>query len=250
MTLFFDVLLRLLMWFSLMSCSVGVLAREVNVTTVDWPPYYGASLKDNGPLASITREAFKIRGHSVSIHFVPWQRALEEAKTGRSDMVLGAYSTEERQRQYFYSHKIYEVKDWVIGLAETGINTYTSLEDLKPYTFGVTRGYAYSTEFMQATYLTREEVHSDLLNLRKLFAKRIHFVVMNTATFKGTLPLIRENNRKPYVFLAPPLSVNGIYNIFSRNVEDSPKLVEDFNAGLKVIIENGTYDAIINASGI
>ena len=208
-----------------------VQAREVSIMTVDWPPYYAQKLEDNGPIASVTREAFKAKGHTIKIQFVPWKRALEEVKQGRADMVLGAYDTEDRRRLYIYSDKTYELKDLVIGLASNGVTSFSTLEDLKGYTFGVTRGYAYSKEFEEAAYLSREVVSTDVLNLRKLFANRIQFIVMNTATFKGNLKLIAEKDRKEYVFLSPPLSVNGLHNIFSRKVKDSPQLVEDFNAG-------------------
>ena len=225
-------------------------AREVDVLTVDWPPYYAQELKDNGPLSVITREAFKAAGHTVKITFVPWKRALEEVRIGSADMVLGAYDTEERRRKFIYTEKIYEVKDFIVGLEENGVKTYNNLEDLKGYVFGVTRGYIHSKEFMEASFLIREEVSIDLLNLRKLFANRVHFVVMTTATFKENLEKISEAERKPYVYLSPPSSSNGVYNIFSRNVKDATQLVKDFNNGLKQIIENGKYDEIVLEFGI
>ncbi|GAA3930031.1 transporter substrate-binding domain-containing protein [Litoribacillus peritrichatus] len=222
-----------------------LFAREVMISTVDRPPYISSALNDFGPFAEITRAAFLETGHTVRIEFFPWMRALEEVKLGRVDMMLAAYDTAARRRQFIYSNQIYEATNFVIGLKENGVKGYDQLSDLSEFTFGVTRGYAYSKEFMAATALNRQEALSPLTNLRKLFSKRIHFVVMDYATFKEDLKKIPKKEQKPHILLTPPLSVNGFFNLFSRNIEDAPQLVDDFNRGLEVIKKNGQYNAII-----
>lgn len=224
--------------------------REVNVETVDWPPYYGKTLPNNGPLAEITRAAFDIKGYKMSLKFTPWQRALNDTESGKADMVLGAYDTEERRQSYHMSDSIYEVKEMVIGLESTGVTSFSNLMDLKGFKFGTTRGYAYSKEFDEATTLYKDPANSDLLSLRKLLHQRVDFIVMNIGTFKENLAQIDTSEHKPYVFLSPPLSVISINNIFSRNVSDGEQLMKDFNEGLKEIKINGTYDEILHRSGL
>lgn len=234
----------------LLTFSSITTARTIEIATVAWPPYFSNDLKNQGPLAAITRAAFKVRGHDVNILFMPWKRALKEVEYGRFDMVLGAFDTEERRRLFFYTEQIYSIDEYVIGLASVGISSFKNLNELKDYTFGTTLGYSYSKEFVEADYLPRQQVSSDLLNLRKLFINRIDFVVMNSAAFQNTLNKIPEEDRKDYVLLSPALSSNSIYNLVSRRVSDSAQLLADFKLGMHTIKENGTYDAIIADSDI
>lgn len=222
-----------------------IQAREVLVVTVDWPPYYTQTLPEQGPFSAITRAAFKVKGHTIKITFLPWKRAFWEVNYGRADMVLGAFYTEDRAKIYAYSDSIYAVREHVIGLKSNNIFSFNTLNDLKEYTFGTTLGYAYSKEFDAATYLLRKNASSDYLNIKKLFDKSIDFVVMTPGVFKAALSQIPEQFRKEYVLLTPPLSVSPIHNLFSKKNSDSLQLVEDFNFGLKEIQKNGVYHAIL-----
>ncbi len=229
-----------------------VQAREVSVRTVDWPPYYGSSLDKQGPLVEISRAALKVKGHTLAIKFIPWQRALVKVEDGTYDMVLGAYDTPERRKKYFPSDQIYSVKELVIGLASTGVNSFKSLKDLEGYKFGVVRGFAYSKEFQNATFLNRDLSSSEVSNVKKLFAKRVHFIVMNPAGFKENMKKVNDPNamKEKYVYLAPPLSENSVLNLFSRRVKDGEAIARDFNEGLKAIKEDGTYEKILEQYGL
>lgn len=238
-------LINTILFSVLLTSSVVTKARTIEVATVEWPPYFSENLKDQGPLAAITRAALKVRGHDVNILFMPWKRALKEVEYGRFDMVLGAFDTQVRRKQFFYTEQIFSVDEYIIGLESKGINSFHSLKDLRDYTFGTTLGYSYSKEFVEAEYLARQPVSSDLLNLRKLFIDRIDFVVMNSAAFRDTLNKIPREDRRDHVLLTPALSTNSVYNLVSRRVSDSAQLLADFKFGLKTIKANGTYDAII-----
>ena len=223
-------------------------AQEITVRTVDWPPFYASSLKNGGPITDITRQALKLKGHTMDIKFIPWKRALESVKAGDADMVLAAYDTPERRADYLFSDRYYEVSEFIIGIEGKVPSTYKQVSDLKKYTFGLTTGYAYSKEINEKT-LKHQYASADEQNIKKLIAGRVDLLVMNKGLFYDTLSRASSTAIKP-VFLSPPLSVNGLYNMFSKQKKHSAKLVNDFNEGLKALKASGRYNEILKDHGI
>jgi len=233
-----------------LSLSAQVMARDVKIETVDWPPYYSANQPGNGPIAEITREALKLKGHTMTVKFVPWKRAISNVERGQADMVMGAYDTPERRQKFIVSEKLYDIKEYVIGLKSSGLTEFKGFEGLKKYKFGVTAGYAYAKDFQDASYLQKMAASSDLLNIKKLFAGRIDFLILNTATFNENAKNVSDAQRKEVVFLAPPLTVAGIHNLVSRKIADGEQLAMDLAAGIAELKANGQYQQILQKYGL
>ena len=63
-------------------------AREISMLTVDWEPYYASTLKNGGVYIEIVTTAFKRVGHSATITFLPWTRALKYVEDGTYGSIL------------------------------------------------------------------------------------------------------------------------------------------------------------------
>lgn len=127
---------------------------------------------------------------------------------------------------------------------------YSKLEDLKPYTIGVGRGYSYPEKFISATYLKMEETTAAEHNIRKLLRNRIDLMV---GSRKVILYLLQNNfpdSVNSLEILEPPLGALLLYVAFSKKSPDYQKKVEDFNRGLKMIKDDGTYEKILKKHGL
>jgi polar amino acid transport system substrate-binding protein len=85
------VMISLLM---VLSCQ-QLYAREISMLTVEWAPHYGSELPEKGLTTAIVKAAFKAAGHSSDVDFIPWARALKEVEEGKSDIVMGAYHSQD-----------------------------------------------------------------------------------------------------------------------------------------------------------
>ena len=133
---------------------------------------------------AIVKAAFKAGGHSASVDFIPWARALKEVEEGKSDIVMGAYHSKEREEKYIFSDPIYFLELGLIARPGLDVNKYESLRDLAPYRIGISRGFANSEEFDAANYLDKHVATFPNLNIRKLFRGRIDMAVMNFDLFR------------------------------------------------------------------
>lgn len=52
-----------------------------------------------------------------------------------------------------------------------------------------------------------------------------------------------------FIPVNPPLRTRRVFNVFPKSVSDSSKIVEDFNRGLQMLKDDGTFDLIIKKHG-
>lgn len=223
-------------------------AREIVLCTMNWEPYYGKDLPRGGFFTDIVRTAFERAGHTVNVEFMPWPRAMLEVKQGDRDVLLGAYYSDERARTYVASKPIYTDKTGLVALNSLGFQDFDSLHELSDYTIGVGRGFAVSEEFDSADYLDKEFEKTQVLNLRKLYTKRVDMIAGSFVSIRFFAA--KENmDVSSLVFLDPPLQEHTLHIMVSRAIEDDEELLADFHEGLEAIREDGTYRRILEEMG-
>ena len=228
----------------LLICSPTAFSRNLTGVTVSWAPHYGPDMPDDGALTQITKAAFERAGHSATIEFIAWNRALKNVEEGKNDFVMGAYYNEDRATTYFVSDPVYYLDFGLVALDSLGISEMDGLRSVEPYTIGVNLGYANTKEFDSADFLKKEVAPSPKLNLRKLYRNRIDMVI-------GAFDVVRfeaqkENlNTSRMVFIQPPLQRNALYLLVSRAIPDGQDLVDDFNKGLAEITKDGTLNKLL-----
>ena len=67
----------------LMCSSLLVHAETIELVTIDYPPYYGQELKNQGFITEIITTAFSRSGYEVKTKYLPWQRAFDGTKAGK-----------------------------------------------------------------------------------------------------------------------------------------------------------------------
>lgn len=200
--------------------------------------------KEGGFLIAITKAALARVGHEVDIEFLPWARAAHRVMEGQSEALLGVYHSEERARKLLYTHVVGR-SDMVFFKLKSSNIVFNSLEDLKPYVVGTIIGAAYPPEFEGAHYITKEPVSDYVTNIRKLVAGRVALFVEKKHVVLNTLRTQFPQEVARIDILPVPLRENLYYNAFSKAYPNFKENVADFNRGLKMIIDDGTYAAIM-----
>jgi len=221
---------------------------SITLATLDWAPYVGQKLPDYGFTSEIISAAFKRAGYTVKIEFLPWARVLQEVETGKYDAGYPAYYSDERAQKYLLSDAF---ANGITGFYKRKADTiaYTSLQDLKPYRIGVIMGYVNSPEFDAATYLQKEEAIDEATNLNKLLAKRIDLTVLDKFTAQYVISTSLPAGKDALEFLEPPLLVQPLHVMVSRQTQGAEQKLRDFNEGLKKIRADGTLDQILTKYG-
>lgn len=224
---------------------------SVNLVTLEWEPFIGTKLKDDGFITKIVEESFRAAGYrDIQIDFYPWKRCMEMGKKGEVDGVIGAWFNEERAEQFYFSESMVTNKKMFFKLKESAVvSEYNSLKDLSNYRIGIIRGYTYSEEFDTADYLVKDEANDIKMLFKKLVGDRVDIVV---ASYYPTLYILEHELAlfKPDVeVITPPLKEDPLYVIFPKQRENSSRIRDDFNKGLEIIQNSGKFDAILEEHG-
>jgi polar amino acid transport system substrate-binding protein len=164
----------------LCAISASAMAENINLASLDWPPYTGETLIKQGISSQVVNAVFEKAGLSAKFKFLPWQRAVD---TARSDTAFVGYfpEYEDPSSPCLFSEPI---GTGPLGFAEQSAKpiTWNTLNDLKNIKIGVVAGYVNTAEFDQmvsAGTLKADVATSDELNLLKLANGRFDLAVVD-----------------------------------------------------------------------
>ena len=231
------------------SClAVGSAPAEeiITIATLEYSPWTGKNLKHNGFVNHVITEAFQRKGYTVEYSYLPWQRAVQETKDGKYSALSYVYWSKDREKEFYLSDPISEEKIVLFHLKSNPIKDWKTLDDLKNYKFGATRGYTYTTEFWKAAESKRLKVEvtdSDKQNFQKLLAGRIDIFPSGSVNGFTLLKKEFDASKSDIVSFHPkPLSEITGHLAFTRNGKNSENLMRIFNQGLAQLKKEGVYD--------
>ncbi len=165
---------------------------------------------------------------------------------------MGAMMTRDRMPFFMATDRIMPLESYLYcragdTVAYTGLHDFKDLGDLKVYSIGVLSGSA-ADENLTAAGLDVQRVGSYEQNLNKLILGRVDLMegdkfamyelVNKKPEYKGTVRRLHT-----------PVAASPLYNIISRANPDHAVIVSDFNRGLREMIEDGTFDAVVEEYG-
>ena len=217
--------------------SASVMAESVNLASLDWPPYTGAKLAGQGISAQVVTAVFAKAGIDSKFKFLPWQRAVD---TARSDASFVGYFPEyaDPSSPCLFSEPI---GHGPLGFAEQSGKPigWSTLGDLKSNKIGVVAGYVNTAEFdrmVAAGELKADIATSDELNLLKLANGRFDLAVVDQNVMQyllQTSPKLKPLAAK-LQFNSKLLEDKSLHVCFTNSPAGKQALAQ-FNAALKQV---------------
>lgn len=219
----------------LLSLATPAMAETFNLASLDWPPYTGEKLAGQGISSQVVKAVFAKAGAGVNFKFLPWQRAVD---TARSDAAFVGYFPEyaDPGSPCLFSEPI---GSGPLGFAEQTAKpiSWSSLAELKNVKIGVVAGYVNTADFdkmVAAGELKADVATSDELNLLKLANGRFDLAVVDQNVMQyllQTSPKLKPLAAK-LQFNAKPLEDKTLHVCFTNSAAGKLAL-EQFNAALK-----------------
>ncbi|OOE33445.1 substrate-binding periplasmic protein [Salinivibrio kushneri] len=223
--------------FSALLLALPARADVLTMPSLEWPPYSGKNLPDQGASVAVVRAAVQAMGHELNVEFYPWSRTVYLVK---NDAQYAGYFPE-----YHYETDELVFSDPIgtgpLGFVEN-VNQpieWSTLDDLTQHTIGVVRGYVNTPELDERIAngtLKSSAVTSDTQNLQKVGRARIPLAVVDA----NVLDYLKENDPalsavKANLQMNKKLLVDKkLYIAFADNAEGQ-KWRDIVNQGLKKI---------------
>lgn len=221
---------------------------DVTLASLNWEPYVGENLDNQGYVAELVREAFKRSGYNVNIQFYPWARVVKLARHGDVDGYFPEYFSKDLKNDFYLSSPM---KGGPVGFFKRKGDpvSYTTLKDLVPYRIGVVRGYINTAEFDAADYLKKDEAVNDLLNFKKLLGGRVDLVIADKFVGGYTLNTYLPGRAHRVEFISPPLKIMDLFLCISKKSPRGQSLMNGFEAGYSSMVKDGTISRIMKKAG-
>lgn len=157
--------------------------KVIHLTSLDWPPYSGAQLPEQGASVAVAKAAAKAMGYELKVDFLPWARAVAAAESGAGGVVgyFPEYHSADVASRFVLSNPI---GSGPLGFVEQRAApvTWNALTDLAGKPIGTVRDYVNTDAFDRMAAegkLSVEVVNDDATNLKKVAAGRIPLAVID-----------------------------------------------------------------------
>lgn len=233
--------------FASLKIGAPVAAEEVTVTTLEWAPYTGSSLPELGATSLVVRQAFEQAEMEAEVAFLPWKRAISEAKNGAPVAYFPGYHC--RHTDGFISSE--PVGNGPLGLAEhvEAPISWTVVDDLgeQKLKIGTVLGYANTAEFDEKAgtgWVRAISAQDDLTNLKKLLRKRIDAVVIDKLVLLHLLATEPQLKDQAHLiqFDETPLEEKLLHVCFNDS-DEGRALRDRFNQGLAQLDTDAIVDS-------
>lgn len=233
-------------------------AGRIRLASLEWAPYVGANLPQQGYAADVVRSACARSGYSVEIDFLPWARAVIEALRGNYDGLMPEYFDHSREGSFVYSAPfpggpvgLYRRRDRAIDFrTDPRRNMNQALRELIGLRIGVVRDYLNTADFDRADFLTKVEAASDEANLDQLVAGRVDLIVADREVANYLLRTSRTDAADALVPIEPPLENKSLYVAWSRRAPQADAMRAACDAGLAAMRADGSLAKLRASHGL
>ncbi|MCJ2164408.1 MULTISPECIES: transporter substrate-binding domain-containing protein [unclassified Pseudodesulfovibrio] len=238
----------LLLLLLLTSPLVSMGAETVLLTTGEWPPYYSQNLPHGGLGNQIIAESFALEGIEVVYEYLPWRRALSEARTGPAVGSAGWLRLDEREKDFLFSESLFESQRVFFHRKDRPFD-WTVLTDVQDLRVGVALGSAdeYPLDGIMASGKgTLNVARSYASGMKMLAAGRIDVYACNLAV--GLYEIkhsLSEKAARSITYHPRPIFKETNHLVLSLRVKDVQKLMDRFNRGLRRLKESPRYNEMV-----
>lgn len=224
----------------------------VRLATLEWKPYIGSDLPEQGYVAALARAVFAEQGLPLQIDFHPWERALYLTRAGEVDGLMPEYFDASRVGDFVFSDPFpggplvlfKRREDAIIFAVDPAEDADAALRGLKDKRFGVVRGYVNTPALDEADYLLKEEASDDAANLRALVNGDIDLAVIDLHVAGYLIRQHYPHYAGRIEAMQPPLADKPLYIGFSRKSRRLQEALDAFNRGLETLRADGRLDAL------
>ncbi|MFP6849393.1 MAG: transporter substrate-binding domain-containing protein [Pseudomonas sp.] len=205
-----------------LAVATGKCERLVATGNPEYPPYLWRDPQNPqkliGANADLLQHLAKELGVAVDIIYTgPWSRAQDEVRTGRVDLVAGAFLTLPRLGAMDYVHPAFYSTPAVVWVHRGSEFPYAGWEDLRERTGDTLVNNSFGEQFdtYAKSNLTLEGVSSLSQAFHKLLKGRTDYVLYER--YPGQAVADSLGIQDDLLILDPPISSEGLYLAVSHN---------------------------------
>ncbi len=193
----------------------------------------------------LVNKIFTKAGYDVEFRILPWKRALKSAMDGKG-IIAGLLKTKERSDVMDYSKPFY-AETISIYTQDTKKFKFNSVNDLKNKKIGIENGFFYGDDFTKAMKdgsIKPKKVKSAEQNFRKLDKNRLDCILAEETI--ASINLTNTIFKNKIIKLDNAIYKGDIFIATAKSLKQKD-ILNKFNATLKLMKSDGSYQKIVNS---
>lgn len=234
-----------LLW-SVSASVQAVVAEPVRLASLDWPPYTGHQLEQQGETSILLRQVFAAMQLEVQTEFLPWSRAIRASESSGA-LYAGYFPEYQTDNPNFLLSDSLGISE--LGFVEATAKPLALLSGavLAKYRLGVVQDYVNLTvvdQMIARGQLTPQLAFSDRQNILKVALGRLDLAVIDRRVLLYLLEHDAEVKRlaTDKVQFNASLTELKTLHLALRNEPEHKLLIEKFNQYLQKV----KADSIVN----
>jgi polar amino acid transport system substrate-binding protein len=219
-----------------------VSAQKITVVTEEYPPYnYTDGGKVTGASTEIVEEVLKRAGIDYTLKSYPWARTYKMAQDEKDVLIYSIGRSEAREKMFKWVAPIAPYNIYLFKLKSRGDVKIGTIDEAKKFNIGGVRDDV-RAQHLQGKGFDLKVVDTDLLNVKKLNAKRIDAFPIDEL---GCAYLLKNNGFNPADYektlFLKDVSTD-LYMAFSLKTDDA--VVEKCKKAFEAVKADGTFKKI------
>ena len=205
-----------------LAAKAGKCERLIATGNPEYPPYLWRDPLSPQHLIGANADLLALIGEQLGvkieiIYTGPWSRAQDEVRTGRVDLLAGAFLTLARLDHMDYVHPAFFNTPSVVWIRKGQGFPYSGWEDLRGRTGGILVHNSFGQQFdsFAKSNLSLEEVPSLIQAFQKLLLGRTDYVI--NERYPGVALATTQGMMENLETLEPPVSSEGLYLTLSHD---------------------------------
>jgi len=222
-------------FFTLIFLTTIMNAQSFILNTFEVEPYVQ---NKEGLAVDIAKVLFERANIGYVITSSPQKRAIVTTKQTRNNAVLFIQRSQERESSFKWVGPIFITQTALFSLKENNIKVDV-FKDVFQYPLLVSRGSS-DEEYLKGFGLQTQVANNDLQNIKKLKAKRAHFLVADVISASYNAKKINLDIKKRLTLITTLRSL-------AFNINTSDKIIEHLNQILTIMYKDGTIKKILSS---
>ncbi len=232
-------------------------ADTIRLAADAWYPFNGQPTSEKpGYMVEIAKAIFERRGHTVEYRLVPWTQAIEDARKGYIDGIIGAEKTDAPDF-IFPTEPLGKISDAFFVKAESTWN-FSGIPSLANQRLGYVADYSYSKEMDR--YIRENSTNPKLLqgavesrgvnqNIVKMLLGRLDVIIEVPEVFWSTVEQMSLKKEK-FREAGHEEEFTEVYIAFSPSSKRSAQYARTLSYGIDLMRKNGKLKEILDRYGI
>jgi polar amino acid transport system substrate-binding protein len=213
-----------------------------------WPPFTN-SPGETAFASEIVKEALNRNKVAIDQRTMEFNVVLKAIENEALDGSGAMWKTEERESNLYFSEPYLQNQLVLVARKESGLQV-DQLSDVAGKKLALVESYAYGEEINAISEVEFVYGKSDQTNFLKLLQGEVDYMLIDELPIRYLMQSQPQKFNENLIISKEPVIVKSLHLAIRKDIEGAEELLAEFNATIKKMLADGTYNRILKLNWI